>query len=135
MFWVALAGPREPAVDAAHRAPPAVRRAAAATAKRLRPRPRATLRVLAIRPDGSVARHLLRRWSPYRMATSVCEHGHRLVLGSLLERGIAVCALPASHQDTPWTAAWRARGRVLVDRAAVVRGEEDPWWYGPREAL
>ncbi|MEU1799671.1 SMP-30/gluconolactonase/LRE family protein [Streptomyces sp. NPDC019937] len=100
VFWVALAGPREPAVDAAHRAPPAVRRAAAATAKRLRPRPRATLRVLAIRPDGSVARHLLRRWSPYRMATSVCEHGHRLVLGSLLERGIAVCALPAA-QDPP----------------------------------
>ena len=28
---------------------------------------------------------------PYRMVTSVCEHGSRLVLGSLLERGIAVC--------------------------------------------
>ncbi|QLH25595.1 SMP-30/gluconolactonase/LRE family protein [Streptomyces sp. Rer75] len=91
VFWVALAGPREPAVDALHHASPALRRAASTAVRRFRPHPRPTVRVLAIRPDGSVARHLLLRRSPYRMATSVCEHGSRLVLGSLLERGIAVC--------------------------------------------
>jgi len=90
VFWVALAGPREPIVDALHHASPALRRAASIPVRKLRPHPRPTVRVLAIRPDGSVARHLLRRRSPYRMATSVCEHGSRLVLGSLLERGIAV---------------------------------------------
>ncbi|MFI0816032.1 SMP-30/gluconolactonase/LRE family protein [Streptomyces sp. NPDC021098] len=97
VFWVALAGPREPAVDALHHASPALRRTVATAAKpaqRLLPLPRPTVRVLAIRPDGSVARHLLHRRSPYRMVTSVCEHGDRLVLGSLRERGIAVCALP-----------------------------------------
>ncbi|MET7903210.1 SMP-30/gluconolactonase/LRE family protein [Streptomyces sp. NPDC005355] len=95
VFWVALAGPREHAVDVLHHASPALRRAAWTAVKRLHPRPRPTVRVLAIRPDGQVARHLLRRRSPYRMATSVCEHGRHLVLGSLLERGIAVCELPA----------------------------------------
>lgn len=94
VFWVALAGPREPAVSVLHHAAPAIRRAAWSTLKKLRPRPRPIVRILAIRAGGQIVRHLLRHRSPYRMVTSACEHGDRLVLGSLLARGIAVCDLP-----------------------------------------
>ncbi|MEU0841440.1 SMP-30/gluconolactonase/LRE family protein [Streptomyces sp. NPDC005962] len=65
VFWVALAGPREPAVSWLHHAATAVRRAAWATIKNLKPRPRPTVRVLAVRPDGRIVRHLLRHRSPY----------------------------------------------------------------------
>ncbi|MBL1097536.1 SMP-30/gluconolactonase/LRE family protein [Streptomyces coffeae] len=93
LFWVALAGPREPAVDWLHRASPAVRRAAWRAVRRFAPGPRPTVRILAVGADGRVAHHLVHRRSPYRMATSVCVTGRHLVLGSLVERGVAVCDL------------------------------------------
>ncbi|MGW5699056.1 hypothetical protein ACWEWX_52500, partial [Streptomyces asiaticus] len=67
-------------------------------ATRLRPGPRRTVRAVAIGPDGRVVRHLVRRRTPYRMATSVCALGGLLVMGSLLERGIAVCPLPPPRE-------------------------------------
>ncbi|MFH8809062.1 SMP-30/gluconolactonase/LRE family protein [Streptomyces hygroscopicus] len=101
VFWVALAGPREPAVDLLHRAPAALRGAAAPVVAGLRPRPRPTVRALAIGPDGRVVRHLVRHRARYRMATSACVSGGLLVLGSLLERGVAVCALPPGDITPP----------------------------------
>ncbi|QKV96655.1 strictosidine synthase family protein [Streptomyces sp. NA02950] len=95
VFWVALAGPREPAVDLLHRASPAVRRVAWSALRRFAPGPRPTVGVLAVGTDGRVVRHLVRRRSPYRMTTSVCVTGRHLVLGSLVERGVAVCDLDA----------------------------------------
>ncbi|TVZ78404.1 SMP-30/gluconolactonase/LRE family protein [Streptomyces sp. BK340] len=91
---VALAGPRVPPLDLLHRGPAALRRAAARVAVRAPYRPAGTLGVLAVDDDGRVLQHLLRRRSGYRMATSVCEASGHLVLGSVWERGIAVCALP-----------------------------------------
>ncbi|MEU8574635.1 SMP-30/gluconolactonase/LRE family protein [Streptomyces asoensis] len=92
--WVALAGPRVPPLDLLHRAGPAVRRRAARLARSVPYRPSGTTGVLAVDDDGRIVHHLTRRRSGFRMVTSVCEAGGRLVLGSLTERGIAVCEAP-----------------------------------------
>ncbi|MET9395755.1 SMP-30/gluconolactonase/LRE family protein [Streptomyces sp. NPDC006624] len=94
--WVALAGPRVPPLDLLHRAAPAVRRAAARVAVRAPFRPTGTVAVLAFDDAGRVVHHLARRHSGYRMVTSVCEAEGHLVLGSLWERGVAVCEAPAA---------------------------------------
>ncbi|POX46489.1 strictosidine synthase [Streptomyces sp. Ru71] len=92
--WVALAGARVPPLDVLHRAAPAVRRAAARAAVRAPFRPTGTIGVLAVDDDGRVVHHLARRHSRFRMVTSACTTAGRLVLGSLWEPGVAVCALP-----------------------------------------
>lgn len=94
---VALAGPRVPALDVLHRAAPAVRRAAARAAVRAPYRPTGFIGVLAVDDSGRVRRHLTHRHSRYRMVTSVCETAGHLVLGSLWEPGIALCAPPAGR--------------------------------------
>ncbi|MGW1373492.1 SMP-30/gluconolactonase/LRE family protein [Streptomyces sp. NPDC002446] len=98
-FWVALAGPRQAALELLHRLPLAVRRAAWKALRRLGPLPppHPTVRVLAIRPDGVPIRDLRTVRSSYRMVTSVCRTGGLLVLGSVAERGVAVCALPGAE--------------------------------------
>ncbi|WP_328429700.1 SMP-30/gluconolactonase/LRE family protein [Streptomyces sp. NBC_00443] len=93
-IWVALAGPRVPPLDLLHRAAPAVRRAAARVAVRAPFRPTGTVGVLAVDDTGRVVHHLARRHSGFRMVTSVCETGGHLVLGSLWERGVALCEPP-----------------------------------------
>lgn len=92
-FWVALAGPRQAALELLHRMPLAVRRAAWKAHKRLRPLPppRPTVRVLAVRPDGGLTRDLYAARFPYRGVTSVCQTRNLLVMGSVSEHGIAVC--------------------------------------------
>ncbi|AVV47966.1 SMP-30/gluconolactonase/LRE family protein [Streptomyces sp. ID05-04B] len=92
--WVALAGPRMPPLGLLHRAGPAVRRRAARLALHVPYRPSGTTGVLAIDDDGRVLHRLTRRRSGFRMVTGVCETGGRLVLGSLWERGIAICEAP-----------------------------------------
>jgi sugar lactone lactonase YvrE len=94
-LWVALAGPRVPALDLLHRRAPAVRRAAARLAVRAPYRPPGTVAVLAFDDEGDVVHHLARRRSGFRMATSVCTASGHLVLGSVWEPGIALCAAPA----------------------------------------
>ncbi|MFH0517943.1 SMP-30/gluconolactonase/LRE family protein [Streptomyces sp. M41] len=91
---VALAGPRVPPLDLLHRATPAVRCAAARVAVHAPFRPTGTIGVLAVDDTGRVLQHLTRRHSRFRMVTSVCETGGRLILGSLWERGLAVCEAP-----------------------------------------
>ncbi|WP_405631704.1 SMP-30/gluconolactonase/LRE family protein [Streptomyces sp. NBC_00016] len=94
--WVALAGPRVPPLDLLHLAGPAVRRRAARLAVNAPYRPSGTTGVLAVDDDGRIVHHLTHRRSGFRMVTSVCETGGRLVLGSLWERGIAVCEAPVT---------------------------------------
>jgi sugar lactone lactonase YvrE len=93
-IWVSLAGPRVPLLDLLHRAAPAVRGAAARIAVRAPFRPTGTIGALAVDDRGTIVHHLARRHSGYRMVTSVCEAAGHLVLGSLWERGIAVCEPP-----------------------------------------
>ncbi|GGM08375.1 strictosidine synthase [Streptomyces fumigatiscleroticus] len=93
--WVALAQPRVPPLDLLHRGPAAVRAAAARLALHAPFRPSGTIGVMAFDDDGRVVHHLTRRRSGYRMVTAVCEAAGHLVLGSLWERGLAVCETPA----------------------------------------
>ncbi|MFI1100465.1 SMP-30/gluconolactonase/LRE family protein [Streptomyces melanogenes] len=93
-FRVALAGPRMLPLEWLHRAAPRVRRAVAATARRLPPPPAlGGARVAEVGADGRVAREL--RGRGYRMVTGVAQHGGRLALGSLREGAVAWCDLPA----------------------------------------
>ncbi|WP_210588700.1 SMP-30/gluconolactonase/LRE family protein [Streptomyces sp. GESEQ-35] len=94
--WVSLAGPRVPPLDLLHRAGPAVRRGAARLAVRAPYRPTAWAGVLAYDDEGTVVHHLTRRHSRFRMVTSVCETDGHLILGSLWERGVAVCEAPVT---------------------------------------
>ncbi|MFG2801199.1 SMP-30/gluconolactonase/LRE family protein [Streptomyces pseudovenezuelae] len=94
-IWVSLAGPRVPPLDLLHRAAPPVRRAAARVAVRAPYRPTGSIGVLAVDDTGEVVHHLARNRSRFRMVTSVCEASGHLVLGSLWERGIALCEPPA----------------------------------------
>jgi len=94
-IWVSLAGPRIPPLDLLHRTAPAVRGAAARIAVHAPYRPTGTIGVLAVDDQGTVVHHLARRRSGFRMVTSVCEAAGHLVLGSLWERGVAVCERPA----------------------------------------
>ncbi|MGW8554676.1 SMP-30/gluconolactonase/LRE family protein [Streptomyces tubercidicus] len=100
-FWVALARPRAVGVELLHGMPRGVRRAAWDVAKRLRLSlpPHPTVRVLAVRPDGGHDWDLRAVRSPYRMVTSVCRTGNLLAMGSVAERGIAVCAVPGTDGE------------------------------------
>ncbi|MEU8548217.1 SMP-30/gluconolactonase/LRE family protein [Streptomyces roseoverticillatus] len=95
-LWTALAAPRTAPLDWLHRAPARVRRGAAAAAAHLRLPPRRVARVIGVDPGGRITHDLGRHGTGYRMITSVYEYRGTLVLGSLLEPGIAVCALPPS---------------------------------------
>lgn len=94
LMWVALAGPRIGALDRLHRASPAVRRAASRVAVRAPFRPLGFAGVVAVDDEGHVAHTLVDHHSRFRMVTGVCVAEGRLILGSLWERGIAVCELP-----------------------------------------
>ncbi|WP_326615765.1 SMP-30/gluconolactonase/LRE family protein [Streptomyces decoyicus] len=85
VFWVALAGPRERGIEVLHRTTPKVRKAVWHGVK---PFP---VRVMALRSDGALVCDLRRAGSPYRMVTSVCRSDAFLIMGSLTERGVAVC--------------------------------------------
>ncbi|WP_369368095.1 SMP-30/gluconolactonase/LRE family protein [Streptomyces sp. CG4] len=91
-IWVALASPRVPPLHLLHRTPPGVRAAAARAAVHAPYRPSGTIGVLALDDTGRTVRHLVRRRSGFRMLTAVCATGGHLVLGSLREPGVAVCA-------------------------------------------
>ncbi|GAA1905701.1 SMP-30/gluconolactonase/LRE family protein [Streptantibioticus ferralitis] len=94
LIWIAYAAPRDPLMDWLHRTPPVLRRALWKLPESMRPGPRRTLRVTAVDSAGRTAHDL--RWprARYRTATSACEHGGRLYLGSLVEDAIAVLELP-----------------------------------------
>lgn len=94
-LWVALAGPRVPPLDLLHRAPDAVRHTAARIAVRAPYRPTGMIGALAVDDEGHVVHHLAARGSSFRMVTGVCEAAGHLVLGSLRERGVALCEPPA----------------------------------------
>ncbi|MFE9836640.1 SMP-30/gluconolactonase/LRE family protein [Streptomyces sp. NPDC005551] len=96
LIWVAPAGPRVAGLGFLHRRGPAVRRAAARVAVRAPFRPTGFAGVLAFDDQGRTVHHLERRHAGFRMVTSVCEADGLLVLGSLWEKGLAVCEPPAA---------------------------------------
>ncbi|EST20082.1 SMP-30/gluconolactonase/LRE family protein [Streptomyces roseochromogenus] len=96
-IWVALASPRVPPLDLLHRTPPGMRGAAARAAVHAPYRPSGTIGVVALDDNGRTVGHLVRRRSGFRMVTAVCATGGHLVLGSLREPGVAVCARPGAR--------------------------------------
>ncbi|MEW2402443.1 SMP-30/gluconolactonase/LRE family protein [Streptomyces sp. NPDC046862] len=94
LMWVALAGPRVAPLDVLHRMGPGARRTAARIAVRAPFRPQGFAGVVAVDDTGRIVHDLTRRRSGFRMVTSACVADGRLVLGSLWERGVAVCELP-----------------------------------------
>ncbi|MDQ0938554.1 SMP-30/gluconolactonase/LRE family protein [Streptomyces sp. V1I1] len=93
-IWIALASPREAALDWLHRRPLAWRHLAARATTRLRLPPRRIAQVLGIDQQGHALYDLQRRSTEYRMITSVYEHHQTLILGSLLEDALATCPIP-----------------------------------------
>jgi sugar lactone lactonase YvrE len=94
-LWVALAGPRVPPLELLHRAPDGVRHTAARIAVHAPYRPTGMIGAVAVDDEGHVVHHLAARGSSFRMVTSACEAAGHLVLGSLRERGVALCEPPA----------------------------------------
>jgi sugar lactone lactonase YvrE len=96
LIRVALAGPRIAALDLLHRARPAVRRAASRVAVRAPYRPLGFAGVVTVDDRGGIVHTAVDRHCRFRMVTSACVADGRLVLGSLWERGVAVCELPGA---------------------------------------
>jgi sugar lactone lactonase YvrE len=96
LIWVAIAGPRDPLVDALHSGPAALRRTLAALPAGALPGPRPSVRALGIDPYGRTV-HDVRRWPRgFRMATSAHRADGQLWFGSLRGRALAVTDLPPS---------------------------------------
>ncbi|MFJ9037016.1 SMP-30/gluconolactonase/LRE family protein [Streptomyces sp. NPDC102406] len=94
LIWAAIAGPRDPLVDALHRGPAAVRRGLAALPARLLPGPRRSVRALGIAPDGRTVHDVRRLPRGFSMATSAYRADGRLWFGSLRGTALAATDLP-----------------------------------------
>jgi sugar lactone lactonase YvrE len=94
LIWVALASPRNPVLDWTAPRNPVLRKATwalpPAVLTRLEVR---TTWVVAVDDTGAIVRDLQTSAPGYHMVTGVRQHGGKLYLGSLRERGIAVIDL------------------------------------------
>lgn len=90
LIWVTVASPKDPVVERLMRSPMTVRRGVARLPERIQPRPKRTVRVMALDDGGRVVHD--RSLDPLRfhMATGVREHRGRVWLGSLVEPAVAV---------------------------------------------
>jgi sugar lactone lactonase YvrE len=91
-LWVAIASPRNPALDWAHQRHPLLRRAVWALPEPLQPKPKRTAWVIAVNAAGRIVADLQAPGDRYHMVTGVREHAGRLFLGSLTERAVAITA-------------------------------------------
>jgi sugar lactone lactonase YvrE len=94
LVWVTVASPTDPVVERLMTAPMAVRRLAWKVPARLQPRPKRTVRVLALDDTGAVVHDLSADASGFHLATGVREHAGRVWLGSLEEPAVAVLDVP-----------------------------------------
>jgi sugar lactone lactonase YvrE len=95
LVWIAMASPRDAALDISSRLHPAIRKAVWALPERLQPKEKRVVWVRAL--DGTTGRvvHDFRGAHPdFHMVTGVRESGGRVYLGSLNERAIAHFQLP-----------------------------------------
>jgi sugar lactone lactonase YvrE len=94
LVWVTVASPTDPVVERLMTAPMVVRRLAWKVPGRLQPRPKRTVRVLALDDTGAVVHDLSADASGFHLATGVREHDGRVWLGSLEEPAVAVLDVP-----------------------------------------
>ena len=90
LVWVTIASPTDPVVEGLMRGPMPLRRAAWRLPAPLQPKPKRTVRVLALDLAGAVVHDRSFEASGFHMATGVREHDGRVWLGSLVEPAIAV---------------------------------------------
>lgn len=98
LLWVTIASPADPVVERLMRSPMPMRRIAWRVPAALQPRPKRTVRVVALDHDGRTVKDLVADSSGFHMATGVRENGGRVWLGSLEESAIAV--LDSDHGAT-----------------------------------
>jgi sugar lactone lactonase YvrE len=93
LVWVTVASPTDALVERLQRAPVFVRRSVTRIPDALQPKPKRTVRVLALDDAGTVVHDVDVKTDGYHMVTGVREHEGRVWLGSLHEPAIAVVTL------------------------------------------
>lgn len=95
LLWVAVAAPRNPALDTLLPRPGWLRLIVWNLPAALRPKATPVACVMGFRLDGTLRHDLRSQSAGYRFVTSVAERDGMLVLGSLHEDDVAVIAKPA----------------------------------------
>jgi len=94
LIWVAMASPRDRALDLAHRWHPAVRKAIWSLPERLQPKEKRTVWVRAVDGDtGAVVHEFYGTRPDFHMVTGVRERQGTVYLGSLGESAVATFTL------------------------------------------
>jgi len=93
LIWVGIASPRDPLVERLQRGPMMLRRSVTRIPMALQPKPKRTVRAIALDDDGRVVHDVDLPAEGYHMVTGVREHDGRLWLGSLHEPAVAVVTL------------------------------------------
>ncbi|MDN5791235.1 MAG: SMP-30/gluconolactonase/LRE family protein [Micrococcales bacterium] len=93
LIWVSIASPTDPVVEAMQRGPILLRRSVTKIPAAIQPKPKRTVRAMAFRPGGALARDEQVATDRFHMVTGVREHSGQLWLGSLEEPAIAVLDL------------------------------------------
>jgi sugar lactone lactonase YvrE len=94
-IWVAIASPRDAALDMLLPRMPVLRKAVWAMPQRLQPQPKRLIRVQAFSPDGGLVHDVAGRHPDFGMPTGVRQSGAHVWLGSLESPTIAVFDLPS----------------------------------------
>lgn len=94
LVWVAIAAPRNPAVEKVHRMPMLVRKIVARLPAALQPKPQKVAWVMAFSGDGKLVHDYCWRDDEYGLCTGVCQRGGTVYLSSLSEQSILAFDLP-----------------------------------------
>jgi sugar lactone lactonase YvrE len=95
LVWVAIAAPRNPAVEKVHRMPMLVRKIVARLPPALQPKPQKVAWVMAFSGDGKLVHDYCWRDDEYGLCTGVCQRGGTVYLSSLSEKSILAFDLPS----------------------------------------
>lgn len=90
LIWVTIASPLDPVVEMLQSAPMLVRKAATRIPAALQPKPKNTIRAVALNTAGDVVEDIDLDESGFHMVTGVREHEGRVWFGSLHEPSVAV---------------------------------------------
>lgn len=94
LIWVAIATPKNAALEKLHRMPLLVRMLIARLPKAVQPRPEAVAWVMALDAMGNVIYDYCWTDGQFAMVTGVCQHERTVYLGSLVESAILSFELP-----------------------------------------
>ncbi|MEO5812088.1 MAG: SMP-30/gluconolactonase/LRE family protein [Rhodanobacter sp.] len=103
LVWVALVSSHNALRDKIHQLPLFLRKLIARLPESLQPAPEKIAWVMALNPDGSIARDYCWKDGCYSMVTGVCQHGNTVYLGSMTERAVLAFDLPAPKEKLSGT--------------------------------